>query len=111
VFAVTNIFRSLDPTPVSDELMHARANERFPARRERPAPAHERVAAKALLRVYRGATNHWFVRREGGAIEGAFAARLAAVEFARLLGMGAGSYRILFETPDGGIVEERFIPR
>ena len=70
------------------------------------------AAVKALLRVYRGSEGRWYVRREGGVRtpEAGFAARLAAIEFARLLGMAAGSYRILFETRDGSILEERFIP-
>jgi hypothetical protein len=68
------------------------------------------AAAKALLRVYRGQHGHWCVRRENGPIEAAFAARIAAIEFARLIGMAAGSYRILFETPDGSLLEERLIP-
>ena len=65
----------------------------------------------AVLRVYRGAGARWYVRRESGPVEAAFRGRLAAVEFARMLGMAAGSYRILFETSSGHTLEERFIPR
>jgi hypothetical protein len=67
--------------------------------------------ARAVLRVYRGDGNRWHVQREGHPAEGPFVSRTAAIEFARLIGMGAGSYRAFLETSDGDVVEERFIPR
>jgi hypothetical protein len=87
---------------------------RRPPRRALRSPAvvpQRCIAANALLRVHRGRNGHWCVRYEDGPIKAVFAARLAAIEFARLLGMSAGSYRILFETVDGDLLEERFVPR
>ncbi len=80
-------------------------------RPRKPAVSRKGVAADALLRVYLGREGRWYVKREGDAPVAAFRGRLQAVEFARLLGMGAGSYRILFETVGSSVLEERFIPR
>ncbi|HEY7610386.1 MAG TPA: hypothetical protein VIF14_14220 [Alphaproteobacteria bacterium] len=76
-----------------------------------PAAAPKSVAAKAVIEVRRGIASRWIVRRRGTLIEATFDARRDAIEFARLIGMAAGSYRILFETRGGEVVEERFIPR
>ena len=81
------------------------------AHAERGFSARSDIAARAVLRVYRGDGNRWYVQREGHPAEGAFVSRTAAIEFARLIGMGAGSYRAFLETSDGDVVEERFIPR
>jgi hypothetical protein len=83
----------------------------LPARKRRPhADLLVPVSAKAVLHVRRSATGAWQVSREGGSIEGTFPTRIAAIEFARLIGMAAGSYRAYYETKDGSTVEERFIP-
>ena len=69
------------------------------------------VWAKAVLWVYRDYEERWCVRKEGGDVERAFANRLTALEFARTLGMAAGSYRIFIELKDGRVVEEHFKTR
>src|SRR5262245_31045525 len=79
--------------------------------RRRPAVPARGTPVKVQLRVYLGRRGHWCVRKENGPIEAAFVARISAIEFARLIGRAAGSYRILFETEDGCVLKERFIPR
>lgn len=101
-------------TPRHFDRLHAFVlipSDHGPCRRDSTRRPRRRVSAKAFLNVYRGADGLWHVRRADATPEGAFKERLRAVEFARLLGMAAGSYRIRFETAAGDIVEERFASR
>ncbi len=64
--------------------------------------------ARAVIWVYRDYDDRWCVRREGSDEEASCVSRLRAVEFARTLGMAAGSYRIFLELRDGRVIEEHF---